>query len=77
MKNFPMRARILVEALLTPDDHRALRRVLNLRLEPSKSYPGSAEYRRMAETATRKLASAMLRVPVNRPSDGYQRLLEY
>ena len=77
MKNFPMRARILVEALLTPDDHRALRRVLNLRLEPSKSYPGSAEYRRMAETATRKLASAMLRVPANKPSDIYQRLLEY
>lgn len=77
VKNFPMRARILVEALLTPDDHRALRKVLNLRLKSSKSYPGSAEYRRMAETATRKLAAAMLRVPVNRPSDVYRRLLEY
>ena len=77
VKNFPMSARILVEALLTPDDHRALRKVLNLRLEPSKSYPGSAEYRRMAETATRKLAAAMLRVPANRPSDVYRRLLEY
>lgn len=77
VKNFPMSARILVEALLTPDDHRALRKVLNLRLKPSKSYPGSAEYRRMAETATRKLVAAMLRVPANKPSDIYQRLLEY
>ena len=77
VKNFPMRARILVEALLTPDDHRALRKVLNLRLKTSKSYPGSAEYRRMAETATRKLAAAMLRVPTNKPSDVYRRLLEY
>ena len=77
VKNFPMRARILVEALLTPDDHRALRKVLNLRLKSSKSYPGSAEYRRMAETATRKLAAAMLRVLANKPSDVYRRLLEY
>ena len=77
VKNFPMSARILVEALLTPDDHRALRKVLNLRLKSSKSYPGSAEYRRMAETATRKLAAAMLKVPANKPSDVYRRLLEY
>lgn len=77
VKNFPMRSRVLVQALLTPDDHRALRRVLNLHLEPSSSYPGSSEYRRMVDTATRKMAAAMLRVPANSPSDVYKCLLDY